>query len=314
MTGFVPFSNLSRLTSFGLSPKPVIKGDLLMARSRNIKPAFFDNDKLAELPPLARLLFIGMWTIADFKGDFEWREKRVKTKILPYDNCDIKKLAINLDKNGFIRFYSDGDLMYCNIVNFKLHQNPHKNEKEKGSDLPEITETYRQTVDLKELAINRDRNRLNRDDSYSTPANSLNLIPDSLNPIKTLDQSAIDQEFDKFWLSGIKKVNKKKSKAMFTLILKKTKDQGWSEFTEILIEDVKSRLDSNQLGFSEMHPTTYLNGERWNDEITARTNYETNSNQRNYETPTDRSTRAADQLRRKQSSYAENDISVQTHD
>ena len=150
-----------------------------MARSRNIKPAFFDNDELAELPPLARLLFIGMWTIADFKGDFEWREKRVKAKLLPYDNCDIKKLAINLDKSGFIRFYSDGDLTYCRVVNFSSHQNPHKNERLKGSDIPEYSKELRQAVDLKGLTINRDKSRSIREDSASDRADSLILIPDS---------------------------------------------------------------------------------------------------------------------------------------
>ena len=34
-----------------------------MARSRNIKPGFFSNDELVELPFEARLLFIGLWTI-----------------------------------------------------------------------------------------------------------------------------------------------------------------------------------------------------------------------------------------------------------
>ena len=61
-----------------------------MARARNIKPAFFDNDDLAEVPPLGRILFIGFWTISDFKGDLEWRPKRIKAQILPYDDCDVE--------------------------------------------------------------------------------------------------------------------------------------------------------------------------------------------------------------------------------
>lgn len=161
-----------------------------MARARNIKPSFFDNDQLAELDPLARLLFIGMWTIADFKGDFEWREKRVKAKLLPYDNCDIKELAINLDKSGFIRFYSDGDKMYCRVVNFHTHQNPHKNEKLKGSDIPEYSESLRQVIDLTTITINRDKNGTSRDLNETNPADSLNLIPDSLNPKREGSPSA----------------------------------------------------------------------------------------------------------------------------
>ncbi len=154
-----------------------------MARARNIKPAFFDNDELAENDPLGRLLFIGLWTLCDFNGNLEWREKRIKKQLLAYDSCDIKKLAINLDKSGFVRFYSDGEKMYLNIENFAKHQNPHKNERAKGSDIPNYSESMRQAVDLKELAINHDKSRLEPEDYDSNPADSLIPYPDSLNLI-----------------------------------------------------------------------------------------------------------------------------------
>lgn len=152
-----------------------------MARARNIKPALFTNDTLAEIEPLGRLLFIGLWTIANYKGDLIWRPKRVKAQILPYDECSIEELAINLDKSGFVRFYSDGNQKYLRIVNFGKHQNPHKNEREKGSEIPEYTEELRQLVDFKELAINLDKSGLNRNGSTTNPADSLNLIPETLN-------------------------------------------------------------------------------------------------------------------------------------
>jgi hypothetical protein len=163
-----------------------------MARARNIKPAFFSNDLLAEIDPVGRLLFIGLWTIADFKGDIEWREKRIKAQVLPYDNCDVKDIAINLDKLGFIRFYSDSDSIYLNIVNFSKHQNPHKNEREKGSEIPAYTELMRQAIDLQGLAINRDKSGLVQDENGTTPADSLILIPESLilNPLSLTPQSS----------------------------------------------------------------------------------------------------------------------------
>jgi len=193
-----------------------------MARARNIKPALFDNDELAENDPLGRLLFIGMWTIADFKGDFVWREKRIKAKLLPYDNCDIKKLAINLDKSGFIRFYSDGDEVYCNVTTFNDHQNPHKNEKLKGSDIPAYSEDMRQAVDLKGLTINHDKSGLEQEYSHSDRADSLILNPDSLslnpdslslnpetlNPESPSAQSAspsVDNVIFDYWLLVMKK-------------------------------------------------------------------------------------------------------------
>lgn len=154
-----------------------------MARARNIKPALFDNDQLAEIEPLGRLLFIGLWTIADYKGDLVYREKRIKAQLLPYDNCDIKNIMINLDKSGFVRFYSDGEQVYVNITNFSKHQNPHKNEKVKGSSIPEYTESMSQAVDLTTLTINLDKNGTDQDNNETNRADSLLLIPDSLSPI-----------------------------------------------------------------------------------------------------------------------------------
>lgn len=154
-----------------------------MARARNIKPGLFTNDELAEHNcPLGRLLFIGLWCLADHKGDLEWKAKRIKIQLLPYDDCNVEQLAINLDKSRFVTFYSDGKKTYLRINNFEKHQNPHPNEKKKGSDVPAYTEDMRQLVDLEGLTINRDLSRSESEYSISDPADSLIPHPDSLIP------------------------------------------------------------------------------------------------------------------------------------
>lgn len=168
-----------------------------MPRARNIKAAFFQNEILGSLAPLARLLFIGMWTIADFKGCLEFRPKRIKAQLLPYDECDVLKLAINLDKSGFIVIYSVLGKRYIKIVNFTRHQNPHKNERDAGSDIPEYEEKYKENYkEIKELSNNRDL-------IGSAPADSLFLIPESgfLNPDSQQQpvKKNFDLEFKKFW-------------------------------------------------------------------------------------------------------------------
>lgn len=85
-------------------------------------------------------------------------------------------------------------------------------------------------------------------------------------PIKRLDQSAPDPNFEKFWNAGMRKIGKKKCEALFNTVLKTIK-QPPDEFTAMLATDIHKRLSIDQLGFSEMHPQTYLNGERWNDEV-----------------------------------------------
>ena len=151
-----------------------------MARARNIKPSFFTNDELSELEPLARILFIGMWTIADFKGCFEYKPKRLKVQILPYDDCNIEQLVSALDKSGFISIYSVQGQRYIKVINFSKHQNPHKNEREGGSAIPDISlsdeKKPENSDNLQNIEINHDKNGTDR-------ADSLNLIPDSLNLI-----------------------------------------------------------------------------------------------------------------------------------
>ena len=106
-----------------------------MARMRYIKPGFFLNDQLAEIEPLGRLLFAGLWTIADRDGKLEDRPKRIKAEILPYDNCDIDKLLNDLEKYNFIQRYIFADENYILITNFARHQTPHI--KETASIIPD---------------------------------------------------------------------------------------------------------------------------------------------------------------------------------
>lgn len=107
-----------------------------MARSRNIKPSFFTNEVLADCDPLARLLFEGLWCHADRTGALEYRPKKLKVEILPYDECDIAELMYQLLSREFIKAYVVDGVLYIFIPTFEKHQNPHVNEKPKG--LPPI--------------------------------------------------------------------------------------------------------------------------------------------------------------------------------
>jgi hypothetical protein len=105
-----------------------------MARLRTIKPGFFTNDLLAELPPLGRLLFAGLWCQADRAGRLEDRPRRLKAEVLPYDDCDVDQLLNALADRGFIRRYAVEGNRYITIPTFSAHQNPHV--KEAASTIP----------------------------------------------------------------------------------------------------------------------------------------------------------------------------------
>jgi hypothetical protein len=99
-----------------------------MARARNIKPGFFTNDDLAALQPLARLLFAGLWCIADREGRLEDRPAKIKAEVLPYDQCDAEELLQQLTAKRFLTRYESHGTKYIQINNFERHQSPHPKE------------------------------------------------------------------------------------------------------------------------------------------------------------------------------------------
>ena len=101
-----------------------------MARTRNLKPAFFKNEDLAEGDPMTQLLFAGLWTLADRSGRLEDRPKRIKAELFPYDNCDIDSMLATLRGLGFVVSYEVEGKKYLEIPTFSQHQHPHHSEKE----------------------------------------------------------------------------------------------------------------------------------------------------------------------------------------
>jgi len=100
-----------------------------MARARNIKPGFFRNADLVELSFEARLLFIGLWTVADRLGRLEDKPKQIKMELFPADNLDCDSLLSDLEKIGVIERYKYDGNSYIQVLNFAKHQNPHKDER-----------------------------------------------------------------------------------------------------------------------------------------------------------------------------------------
>lgn len=74
--------------------------------------------------------------------------------------------------------------------------------------------------------------------------------------------------FEIFYNAGLPKKNRKKAELAFKAQAKKHADPA--AFAEKLAENIKSRLGTGELGFDAMHPTTYLNQQRWEDELPER--------------------------------------------
>jgi len=121
-----------------------------MARARNIKPGFFKNEDLVELPFEYRLLFAGLWTLADREGRLEDRPKRIKMELFPADNVDIDHGLDELARYGFVERYVADGIRVVAIAKFAEHQSPHNTEK--ASELPDKNGAY---TDSKRISSTR---------------------------------------------------------------------------------------------------------------------------------------------------------------
>lgn len=110
--------------------------------NRQIKADFWEDDKLLQLPRDARVLFAGLWSLAEDSGCLKNAPFQFKTKIFPspYDSdLTVEVIAQHIDRllsSGLLTEYRvDGD-GYLNVTNFHEHQKPPQPNAPKEVPLP----------------------------------------------------------------------------------------------------------------------------------------------------------------------------------
>lgn len=270
-------------------------------RSRNIKPGFFHNEELVECSFPARILFIGLWCLADREGYLEDRPKKIKIQVFPADPVDCEALLCELDEAALIlRYEADGE-KYIWIPGFRAHQNPHRREKpSEFPPHPDDAERRRGPAGEKtEQVPTKDRPRTDQDQAEGEPGHGrarLNpdiLNPDILNPETNTpqppsggqgDKSPEDPplkpefsgrvpqvyhpDFERFWAEYPMRGGKKGSK-------RKAFEAWWRAMRDGLTTPEKIIADIVRLraSYGEFPPdaVTWINGRRWEDEVSKQT-------------------------------------------
>jgi hypothetical protein len=171
-----------------------------------------------------------------------------------YSKPDGWDFAIDRIKKDF----SDGRLSINNGLQ-ELEQNGYlyRQRKETGR-VVYLLKNQMSKIDIGEQEPNVENRKVRKPQSAKTDTISNKEI------IVIKNYSNKDILFDQFWsIYPVKKV-------------KKTAEQKWSKLNDkdkkAILEDIPKRIESDDSwirGFIP-HPTTYLNQERWNDEITTR--------------------------------------------
>lgn len=130
-------------------------------RIRQIKPEFWENVGLGQLPRDIRLMFIGLWSMADHMGIISDHPTKIKAKLFPYDH-DISHKDIHVWVEQLAAHPGEKFIHRENgvitIVNFHKHQRlmgneykTYQKELEKQKETKSINEyvpsTYRVRTD-----------------------------------------------------------------------------------------------------------------------------------------------------------------------
>lgn len=194
------------------------------------------------MPYEARLLFIGLWCLADCEGRLEHRAKRISAEIFPFEHVNIEKLLSVIAGRGFTFHYENEGKRYIQVINFKKHQNTHPHEAK--SILP--------PCNYKAVTCN-DITRLSRADVM----NPSSLNHESLYPAIT-DIAGV---FDSVWREYPKRLGRKQALSHFNASVKNEVDVA---AIQVALAKYKKHIQGKERQYIQ-HGSTWFNN--WRDWI-----------------------------------------------
>jgi len=240
-----------------------------MSRIRYIKPGFFHDEDLADCQPFARLLFAGLWTIADREGRLEDRPRRIGAILFPYDNLDTDMLLDELHNLDLIVRYTVDGRRYISIPGWHKHQNPHY--REAPSTLPsppDVAPTLTQRCTNVEPTLNQGCVNVDptlrqhpREERVTGNGNLKRTFTDSLPGIVGEVEDFTADGFDTFWTAYPNKQGKLPAQRRW-----KHMKAGERAEATIVAEAMTYAVEH---GYRERalcpHGSTFLNQRRWEE-------------------------------------------------
>lgn len=238
-----------------------------MAERRMFAKTVIESDLFLDMPQSTQLLYFHLSMRADDDG-FINNPKSIMRNV----KCNDDDLKLLIAKQFIIPFET-GIVV---ITHWKIHNYIRNDRKHPTKYLEEFEQLI-----------------LNKDNSYSLCQSNgiptvgkmdteVRLGKDSIDNNKYICANSVQNEpectaqkmdksamFESFWTLYPKKVNKKKSKDKFMKICKTEK--VFNEIMAGLHNQLKSSEWKKNNGQFIPHPTTWLNGERWKDEINIKT-------------------------------------------
>lgn len=215
-----------------------------MARNRMIRPEFWEDTIMSELSPLTRLFYIALWNFADDEGYIKNNHKWLKIKCLPYDKVDISELIKELVNHD--RIAISGEVIF--IKNFTKYQKINK---------PQPSTLSQEFKDSRNVhGMVRECERTKREEE------------EEIEEEEEEEEEMCKEDFARFWEIYPNKKNRKKAEEKFL----KLNNSLLPEILSSLQKQIQCEAWARDGGKFIPHPTTWLNGERWKDDIEIRIN------------------------------------------
>lgn len=118
-----------------------------MARKRMIDPNIWQSEDFSKLDFFSKLVFIGLFSLADDEGRGRANPTYLKSSIFPYDEVvrttDVEKSLSQISANMSIVFYEHNESKYYELLNWNKWQ---KIDRPSPSKIPEYDENAMKTI------------------------------------------------------------------------------------------------------------------------------------------------------------------------
>jgi|GEM_PF-1769645 len=247
-----------------------------MARKRMIDPNIWQSEDFNSLSILARLVFIGMFSNADDEGRGRAKPVYLKSVIFPYDEnirvVDVEKTLSEISSKMSVTLYSHNENEYYQLDNWQKWQTINRPQESNIPAKPIIIEqSLSNHGTINEQSMNN--HGVITDEFVLKEYKRKEVKGKEVNNNIVRSENARSSDFEKFWSVYPLKVGKKKAEEKYLTLVKK----GFCE--KEIITGAENFLGWAKRNEVELlpHATTWLNGERWNDELVDRPKKQINS-------------------------------------
>ncbi len=223
-----------------------------MARSRMIKPEFWDDEVLAQSTSRdARLAFIGMWNHSDDYGVVKGNAVWLKSKIFPYEDIKpdtFQKWLNELEKGRWILPFVVDGAKYYYIQAFTKHQTINRPSQQRNPSPPDsLIEDSLNAHDGLTPEVNRSKENIKEEkkkedgDVFILPENIRPEIWDAFIVHRKAFKKPFTEHAKKLLIEKLEKIGQDKNEVLNQSILK-----GWQDVFPLKDENLLFQQQPSQ--------------------------------------------------------------------